>query len=202
MSIAIGASGLVYITGYFSATVDFDPGPGIFNMSSVGNHDIFIQKLDSSRNFIWAKQMGGTDFDHGSSIAVDDFGNVLDSGRFSDIFDFDPSLTDTFILNSAGGYDVFVLKLDPLGNFIWAEQIGDYYDDNGASIAVDTLGNVFIAGYFADTVDFNPRAGIYYLTSVGNADIFVLKLDASGNFVWVKQMGGTDTEMGMSIAVA
>ena len=58
-SIAVDAAGNVYTTGYFGGTADFDPGPGTYNLTSAGTYDMFISKLDSSGNFIWAKQMGG-----------------------------------------------------------------------------------------------------------------------------------------------
>ncbi len=70
-SIALDASGNVFTTGYFNGTVDFDPGPGTFNLTSTGSEDVFISKLDVAGNFVWAKQISGTSNDIGQSIAVD-----------------------------------------------------------------------------------------------------------------------------------
>ena len=75
-SIAIDSSGNVYTIGTFDTTSDFDPGAGVFNLTSQNYEDIFISKLDASGNFVWAKAMGGVNSDYGYSIALDGSGNV------------------------------------------------------------------------------------------------------------------------------
>jgi len=200
LSIAVDGSGNVYTTGYFRGTADFDPGAGTYNLTSVGESDIFISKFDASGNFLWAKSIGGTYFDHGKSIAVDGSGNVYTTGSFQGTADFDPG-AGTYSLTSAGVYDFFILKLDAAGNFLWAKNIGGTSDDHCNSIAVDGSGNVYTTGSFRGTVDFDPGAGTSNLTSAGNSDIFVSKLDAAGNFGWAKNMGGTNFDEGNSIAV-
>ncbi len=199
-SIAVDHSGNVYITGYFYATTDFDSGAGTFNLTSVGGVDIFVQKLDAHGNFIWAKQMGGTGFDNGLSIAIDNSGNVYTTGGFEGTVDFDPG-AGTANLTSYGGNDIFIQKLDTDGNFIWAKQIGGKNGDVGNSIAVDASNNIYITGMFAGTADFDPGAGTANLTSAGDYDIFVQKLDVNGDFIWARQMGGADWDVGNSIAV-
>jgi len=70
-AIAVDGIGNVYTTGDFSSgTADFDPGAGVYNLTSAGAGDIFISKLDEDGNFAWAKGMGGTDTDWGRAIAV------------------------------------------------------------------------------------------------------------------------------------
>jgi len=204
MSIAVDGSGNVYSTGYFQATADFDPGASTFNLTSLGNTDIFILKLDASGNFLWAKQMGGTSSEQGKSLAIDGAGNIYTTGSFSGTVDFDPN-AGTFNLTTPQS-DIFVSKLDASGNFVWAKQMGGNSVDNGSSIAVDGSGNVYTTGSFIGTTDFDPGPGTYNLTYFGTGlytDIFVSKLDASGNFVWAKQMGGAGTsdDYGASIAV-
>ncbi|HDP76053.1 MAG TPA: T9SS type A sorting domain-containing protein [Bacteroidales bacterium] len=199
-SIAIDASSNVYTTGWFEGTADFDPGEGTYTLSSAGEDDIFVSKLDAAGNFVWAKRMGGTDWDEGRSIAIDDSGNVYTTGYFRGTADFDPG-EGTYTLTSAGGRDIFVSKLDAAGNFLWARRMGGTYDDYGRSIAIDASGNVYTTGYFLGTADFDPGEGTYTLTSAGGRDIFVSKLDAAGNFVWAKRMGGTDWDEGYSIAI-
>ena len=89
-------------------------------------------------------------------------------------------------------------------NFLWAKQLGGANQELGNSIAVDANGNVYTAGSFQSTVDFDPGPAIYNLTAVssfGGNDIFISKLDASGNFLWAKQLGGVLDDAGFSIAV-
>ncbi len=199
-SIAIDGSGNVYTTGGFSVTADFDPGAGTFNLTSVGNFDIFISKLDASGNFLWAKALGGTSADYGLAIALDGSDNVYTTGYFQVTADFDPG-TGTFNLTSAGGTDIFIFKLDGSGNFVWANRMGGTSGDYGYSIALDGSGNVYTTGYFQVTADFDPGTGTFNLTSAGSTEIFISKLEGSGNFVWANRMGGTSQDEGHSIAL-
>ena len=85
------------------------------------------------------------------------------------------------------------------GNFVWARRLGGTSDDQGFSIVVDGSGNVYTTGFFDGTADFDPGAGTFNLTSAGGQDVFVSKLDSSGNFVWARQLGGTSSDQGLSI---
>jgi hypothetical protein len=200
-SIAVDSTGSIYITGYFTDTVDFDPSTDTYNLTSLGFRDIFVSKLDSNGNFIWAKSMGNTDYDEGYNIALDSNDNVYTTGYFIGTVDFDPGI-EAFNLTSAGSNDIFVSKLDSDGNFVWAKNMGGTGNDLGYGIATDSNNNIYTTGRFQLTADFNPGTGTTNLTSAGNDDIFVSKLNTNGNFVWAKSMGGsTSGEQGNSIAV-
>jgi hypothetical protein len=200
-SVAVDGSGNVYTTGYFFGTVDFDPGPGTFYLTSAGAEDIFISKLDASGNFIWAKRMGGANEDFSFSITIDISGNVYTTGDFNGIADFDPG-AGTFNLTAFGGYsNIFISKLDSSGNFVWAKKMGGSGHAYSFSIVADASGNLYTTGSFIGTDDFDPGFGIYNLTSHGLGDIFVSKLDSSGNFIWAKAMGGTGWDYGNCIAL-
>jgi hypothetical protein len=199
-SIAVDASGNVYTTGYFENTVDFDPGSATANLSSEGNTDIFIQKMDASGNFLWAKSFGSWNVDGGTAITVDEWGNVYATGRFTHIVDFAPE-GETVNLTSTGSSDIFVLKMDATGNFLWAKSFGGSDYDSVHSIAVDAFENVYTTGFFHGTADFDPGDGSTVLSSEGDVDIFIQKMDISGNFLWAKTMGGPDADRGWSISV-
>lgn len=200
-SIAIDGSNNVYTSGYFDNTVDFDPNGGIFNLTSSGLQDIFISKLDVNGNFIWAKNMGGTGSDYCYAISLDLLGNSYTTGSFNGISDFDPSGIGTYNLVSSGASDVFISKLDASGSFVWAKNIGGTLADVGNSIVIDGANNVYTTGSYNGTADFDPAGTTYTLTSNGNTDIFVSKLDISGNFVWSKSMGGGQFDIGNSITL-
>ena len=199
-AIALDSAGNVYTTGWFGGTVDFDPGPGTYNLTSAGVEDIFVSKLDVNGDFIWAKRMGGTSDDNGFGITVDSVGNVYTTGWFHNMVDFDPG-SGTFNLTSAGAQDIFVSKLDANGDFVWAKRMGGTIYDEGYEIAVDSVGSVYTVGRFGGTSDFDPGPGTFNLTSAGIHDIFVSKLDANGDFVWAKRMGGAKSDYGGAIAV-
>ncbi|MBI4945790.1 MAG: SBBP repeat-containing protein [Bacteroidetes bacterium] len=152
--------------------------------------------------FVWAKSMGGTDSDRGYSIAVDGSGNVYTTGSFTGTADFDPG-AGTYNLTSAGAEDIFISKLDAAGNFVWAKSMGGLGGDIAYSIAMDWSGNIYTTGSFTETADFDPSTAGTYTLSAGslNSDIFISKLDAAGDFVWAKSMGGSDPDAGYSIAI-
>ena len=196
-SLTVDATGSVYITGYFEDSADFDPGAGVYNLYSVGSYDIFITKLDSSGDLIWAKQIGSASNDEGNSVTLDTEDNVYVTGGFKLTADFDPN-SGTYNMFTAGGVDVFVTKLDASGNFLWAKQMGGAEHDWGYSLIIGAGGDLYFTGSFGSMVDFDPGSGTYNLTSAGGMDIFVSKLDSSGNFIWAQQMGGIGNDVGIS----
>lgn len=193
-SIEVDAQGNVYTTGQFEETVDFDPNEDTLSYTAT-EQDIFIQKLDSDGNLIWAKTMGGPDDDLAFSIAVDEQRNVYTTGWFEETVDFDPN-AGVSNLTAVGNRDIYIQKLDADGNLLWAKSIGgSSANEFGRSIAVDASGNVYTAGLFEGTVDFDPNAGVTNLVSEGSSDIFFLKLDASGNLIWAKRIGGSGIDV-------
>ena len=140
-------------------------------------------------NYSWAYRIGSGSLDRGNSMAVDASGNVYTAGVFGGTVDFDPGPA-VFNLSSLSGSGGFIQKLDAQGNFVWAKA----FTGNGAtqttSMVIDTAGNIYTTGDFTWTTDFDPGAGVANLTSGGYNDIFVSKLDSSGNFVWAKSVGG------------
>ncbi len=193
----------IYLTGYYSGTADFDPGVGVLSITSVSNSDdIFVSKIDASGNFVWARSMGGSNTDNGFGISIDASGNVMTTG-YHGSGDFDPGIA-TYSLTATGA-DIFVSKLNASGNFVWAKSMGGSSYDYGYALITDAAGNIFTTGSFNNVVDFDPGIGTYTLITTGgfsDDDIFVEKLDANGNFVWVKQMGGpSNSDIGNSITL-
>jgi hypothetical protein len=199
-SIALDANENVYTTGYYDGIGDFDPGVGIYNLTSVRFGDVFISKLDANGNFVWAKSIGGKYSDYSRSIAIDALGDVYCAGGFQDTADFDPG-PKTYNLIAIRHEALFITKLDANGNLVWAKAMqGTDYETN-FSIVIDMKGAIYTTGYFYGTVDFDPGPNTYNLTSAGNSDVFVCKLDAKGDFVWAQSMGGSEPEYGIHLAL-
>ncbi|MFN9301353.1 MAG: SBBP repeat-containing protein, partial [Candidatus Kapaibacterium sp.] len=199
-SMVIDAVGNVYTVGGFQNTVDFDPGTDSMMLSSIGDRDIFIQKLDAQGNFLWTKSFGGNLSDFGYSIALDTEGNVYTTGYFQDTVDFDPGIGVTSLIADAES-DIFIQKLDKNGNFLWAKSFGGDGLDGGTSITIDTMGNVYTTGYFIDTVDFDPGPDSMKISAVGLWDSFIQKLDKNGNFLWAKSFGGNSEIYSFVLAI-
>lgn len=199
-AIAVDRTGNVYTTGSFYGTSDFDPDATATFELTPTIEDIFISKLDSSGNFLWAGAMSGKLYESGNAITVGRSGNVYITGEFSGTVDFDPG-SGSYPLTSIGNYDVFVAKLDSVGNFVWAGSMGGPNFDHGQGIGVDEKGNVSVTGYFGATADFDPGPGVLELTSAGSNDVFVSKLDRNGNLVWAKTLGGPSSDYGYDLAV-
>lgn len=190
MSVTVDANGNVYTTGTLNGTADFDPGTGVYNLSSSNfNQDVYIQKLDAVGNFVWAKLISGSNsFTEVFGVELDNAGNVYIAGNFDDIMDFDPgpNLNNIAPPGDVSGY---ILKLDNAGNFVWVKTYGAVNAYQGVgTLAVSGSGDCFVGGYFMGTMDFNPGAGVSNLTCLGMQDAYILKLDASGNYAYVKQI--------------
>ncbi len=203
-SVVTDQSDNVYSTGQYTGLVDFDPGVGVFNKTSQGSTDIYIQKLDPNGNLIWAHSLGSFGSDNGISMAIDASDNLYITGAFQGTIDFDLG-SNVENMSSNGGFDIFILKLDSNGDFIWAKSVGGTGWDVPTGTALDAIGNLYTVGYFSaqsnDVVDFNPNAGVENFTCSGSSDMFIQKLDVDGNFIWAKKIGGSGFDRAYGVAV-
>jgi len=252
LSVTTDPWGNVYYTGFFSSTVDFNPGAGQMSLTASGKQDIFISKFSPDGQFIWAKQIGDASHNQanaGMCVKADSFGHIYVSGIFTGDPDFNPG-SGTHVLSASGSSDGFLLKMDSAGNYQWAVNVGPVLapilgnrisdrrtygvslkdsflyitgsadknvylsklDTSGAfiwtqavggnlanysyALAVDDAGDVYATGMFSsDSIDFDPGPGrhVLYNSSIGASqnsyDIFIWKLDKLGNFVWAKVIG-------------
>ncbi len=204
MTISGFENGNVYLTGYYHGTVDFDPGPDSFFLSSKANADLFILALNKMGEFLWAHSIGGSGNDNGRAIKVAPIknGDIYVSGAYQSTVDFDPLVPEAN-LKSAGSYDMFLLCLDYGGNFKWVRSIGGISQDFGTSIIINPSDNhdIFVLGGFSGTVDFSLMAGTTKISSFGPQDIFLAKFNTTGEILWVKTIGGLTSEYGTSIAI-
>ncbi|MFM8335451.1 MAG: Ig-like domain-containing protein, partial [Opitutaceae bacterium] len=187
-SIAVSPLGSVILTGSFSGKVDFDPGPGVNEITAAGDSDIFVLSLDASGAFEWVRTIGGAGTDSGRAVATDGDGFLYVGGGFQGQVDFDPGAGQR-MLGAAGTSDGFLVKLGPAGDFIWAHAIGSSGVDEVRAVAADESGNVFVGGTFSGTVDFDLGAGTRSLIARGTADGFVAKYSPAGDLSWAAQFG-------------
>lgn len=197
-SIACDSIGNVYAAGAFaSSTINF--GSGILTNSAGGTQDIFVVKYNSLGTAVWSSRSGGSLEDAANGIAVKK-NNVYVTGGFSSAsINFS---TSTLTNNLAGTSDVFLAKYDLDGNSIWANSAGDADSEAGNGVAIDSLGNAFITGFF---ISNNISFGGNTLTNAGAGyrEVFVTAYSSSGNVSWAKTTtGGTFDEVGNAITVS
>lgn len=187
-AVAVDSFGNIYTTGYFSGVVDFDPNQGVYNLISKGLEDVFISKLDSNGNFVWAINLGGDSTDQGNSLVLDSVGNIYVIGTFRGTADFDPT-TGTSSLISKGQSDIFVCKININAELVWVMQFGDTLIDLGKSIAVDIMGNTYLTGSTQITKRVDPNLVGYAPVPFGDYKIWVLKLSSAGTLIWDHKIG-------------
>lgn len=197
-SVSIDPFNNIFVAGYFSSpSITF----GTTTLTNAGGNDVFIVKYNSVGNLLWAKSAGGISDDDIGSISSDASGNVIVTGMFKS-----PTImfgTTTLTNAGSGTSDIFLAKYDVSGNVIWAKTAGDISDDEGRSVSIDTAGNIYMTGFFADT---SIVFGNYTLTNTFNSnsffyDIFIVKYSLSGNVVWAKSTGGNSDDVGNSVSV-
>ncbi len=137
---------------------------------------------------------------------VDSANNVYLTGTFDGTIDFDPGAgTSTLSAGASSLGDIFIAKYSAAGELAWARKIAAgqiTYGQGASAIIADSAGNVFVAGGFYGTVDFDPGAGTANRTGQsGNTDAFLLKLDSSGNYAWAFDFGGSVSETADALAV-
>lgn len=198
----IDAAGNVYATGYYHGTVDFNPATATHFMTSKGGRDGFIIKYKPNGNFDWVRGFGGIDpdstttvFEEGTSIAIDNLGNVIVGGRFNDSCIVYTNTQTLANLSGAGQEDVLILKLTATGNYVWAKGFGGPSADRLSNVAVDKYNFIYAVGNFYDTIDLDPDTGVTSFTSIAgflglSSDIFYTKFNSTGNLVFGYRMGG------------
>ncbi|GAB3171668.1 SBBP repeat-containing protein [Telluribacter humicola] len=183
LDIAVDKSGNPYVTGSFIGTATF----GSTSLTSRGSSDAFIARYNSNGDVLWAQQAGGTSFDSGGGVAVDESGNAYIVGTFTGTATFG-AFTLTAVANSrATDSNLFVVKYSNTGEALWARQEGGM-GSYGSGIAVDGSGNVYVTG------------AIYI--GAFNSEIHFAKYTTNGEMQWsrfIGTMGGT--EYGSDIAV-
>lgn len=180
--IDVDATGNVFVGGLFAKTVDFDPSPGVFNLTAVSNFASFILKLDNDGNFLWAKAFDGSGTNGADALVVDASGNVLLTGDYQGSPDFDPGPGTWF--EPSGGTDVFVVKLDPSGNFLWVATSSGNNNEYGMGLTTDGQNNVYVVGRFGGATDFDPGPNTAQFTPPNGLDAFVWKLNSNGGYEW------------------
>ena len=168
----VSDSGLIYVTGWFEDSVDFDPGPGLEQRTSNGAGDVFLSCLDSDGTFQWVQTWGGVDGDSGTAIAVDNIGHVYCFGRFASLADFDPGPGIDEHEPPGKSASLFACRFDSMGQYEWVVTLGGRENEVVNDAICDADNNILFTGGFTSTVDFDPTVGITILKANDQAYVY------------------------------
>ena len=194
--LAIDTNGDILITGLFSQTVDFDPGPGTGILISRGGTDGFVARYGSDGTFRSVAQFGGVTDDVGNAIALRSDGDVMVAGGFTGTATFGSALAPQLLL-SQGGTDFFLARFAPTLGLEWAVAGGGPGNDiiNTGGLVIAANGVNFVTGTFTGTASVGPGSGAQLLVSKGDADVFIANYDANGSWAsFARTFGGLGTE--------
>lgn len=150
---------------------------------NAGRYDLFVSKYDSSGNKLWQAQRGTAEREFAEGLATDAAGNLYVTGYTGDALDGN---------SSSGSWDIFLMKFDANGNWLWTRQDGTGQEDEGKAVCVDKSGNIYITGYV--------KGNFHGITRVGSSDIFISKYNSSGSRLWSALFGSTTVDEGFGIA--
>ncbi len=207
------SDGSIAVVGYFQHTVDFDPGPDTFNLTTTAYYGIFVAKYTNQGKLAFAYGFSESNisffdenYESANAVTTDANDNIYVTGTFRGAVDFDPDSGKTILSTGSSSSNNFIACYTKNGKLKFAKDITSghlgYYTTS-LSIAVDKNKNLYVTGNFDGTsVDFNPGPDSTNITSVnGGEDIFFAKYDSVGNYVFAKKIGGYSYDQVSKITV-
>ncbi|WP_437986124.1 hypothetical protein [Sorangium sp. So ce117] len=186
-AVATDARGNAIVIGDFAGTLDLGGDP----LESAGDFDVFVASFTALGEHRWSKRFGDAGPQRAKAVAVDGAGNVIVGGEFGATIDLGGGP------RAAGEHQaVFVAKLDSTGEHIYSRVIGE----DGASLGqllVDGAGDVVVAGGFRGDTTLADGS----VTSAGDDDVFVAKLDPEGGYRWSHRFGSAGPDRATGVAI-
>ena len=195
------SAGNLILAGEYTGTKDFDPGAGVFSLTSSANNEGYVAKFDSTGNFLWVKTFRGDNSTAFRGITTDSSNNIYLTGLYYGSIDMNPgAAVDT--RTAAGSSDAVILKLNSSGDLQWVKTYGSSGSDGGLSLAINSSGDVIATGYFLYTTNFDSGNTNTSLSTTAQT-VSIMKLTSSGDFQWVKgfSLGVSGSSVAYSIKI-
>jgi len=169
----------VYLSGCFRETAEFDGGSP---QTSAGERDGFVAVYDIDSNLVNTLLVSGPGIEQCASVCSDLGGGILITGPYSEGADLDPTGAGINIQSAVGQLDSYIIRLYGTHEFDWVATYGGEDIEFSWGIRTDNFGNIYTAGWFAGTPDFDPSDGVYPVASNGGIDAFLHMLPSSGTW--------------------
>lgn len=198
-TVAVDANNNVYFSGYFSNTVDFNPGNAGSEYTAVGG-DLMLVSLNSQGNYRWSFALGEGGLDAGNTLFCSST-NIILGGIYANTVDFNPGAGTAEASGDIQNAFFSTYSLNN-GNFIGLTSFFDRAggNDRGEFITTDSNNNIYLGGFFSGEVDFE-RNGNGFITSAGGEDAFLAKYSNSGIHAWTINIGGTTNDKATAATV-
>jgi hypothetical protein len=170
------------------------------NTSSSGTSDAFIVKYNSVGTPLWARRFGGSNSEGPRTVTTDSSQNIIIGGTYNgsmNVYGTNNTTIFTTLSNSAptSNFDAFILKYDSNGTPLWARRLGGTLNENVSSIVIDSSQNIIALGTYSSTTfnifNTNNTTVLTTLSNSGSQDIFIVKYDSNGTFLWARRIGGS-----------
>ncbi len=190
--IDVDQDGNIYYAGLIGTTGDFDPGVGTTILTANKYSDCFVAKYSPDGTFFWVNHIEGDMSEVISTIRVDKHNDVVIAGRFKGVIDFDPGL-DTFLLTSSyNGTSIFILKVDPDGQLIFAGKMQGVFQAEIRALDIDSANNIYGIGTYDYEIDVDLGPDTFLLDDQASpANEFFFKFDPDGGLIWAKDFAFT-----------
>jgi hypothetical protein len=190
-------SGNWIISGAFGGQIKLDPYDSAFYLENSGMRKVFLAKYSPTQELIWATYFGGTSDAYIKQIRILNDNSILICGKYFGECDFLPG-PEEYIIQPYGYSDAFFAHYSADGELLWAIGLGGPEgQDQGTSCNIDDGGNIYIGGYFniyAD-IDPGPEEFLVYNPLGASWDMFIAKLNPSGEFLWGGSVNGSGIEV-------
>ncbi len=198
-SVAVDASGGIYLAGSFSGELTIDT----VALTSVGSSDIFVLKFNPDGAVIWGRSFGADWLEYCREVAVDDNGDIFIAAEFtSNVLTIGPYV---LVNNYQAGhiqsstFDVLVMKMSGDGDVLWARSGGGLANEAVGNLSADTSGNVLVLGeFFSPQITFDALALTH--TNPGTSDLYLLKYDGVSNPIWLEGAVGDEQDDAWAVA--
>lgn len=205
MDITHDANNNTFTAGQFYGTLDFNLGTGVDNHTSSGGpgvYNVFVTKVNADGSYGYTKTVSSSTNVFGGSLAVDSSGSVYFGVQYSATTDLNPGSGVDSKNVTPGSYDQAIIKLNADGSYNQSFVLSGSDITYGYDVDVDNSNNLYIAGRFTETTDFNPGSGVDNKVSGGGQDIFLTKINADGTYGYTHTIGGTGDDIAFTLATA